>query len=443
MRSAMWASLGLAAGATLPFRLSAAAEGSATGKPAGPSVRPQPESNRRMAELLAKITREADPLRNPYRNHEQVVLLRALEAKTTDASELFRVRMRLAWQLLDSGLPDEALKEYDVIQRMMEEQRVPPGDRREADWLNFKAICCLKIGLNENCFPQHNADSCLFPIQGRGIYRLTRGSRAAIATLTELLEKYPSDLRALWDLNIAYMTLGEHPAKVPPQWLIDPKLFASDYDIKRFPDVAPALGLDIDDGAGGIVLEDFDNDGFLDLMVSAWGLNSQLRLFHNNGDGTFTERTEEAGLLGLTGSINMIHADYNNDGLMDVLVMRGAWLDTEGHYPLSLLRNNGDFTFTDVTEEAGLLRFHPVHSGVWFDYNSDGWLDLFLANESRRDDPNPCELFRNNGDGTFTECAAQHGLNFIAFFKGVTSADYNNDGRPALFLFQSFSPLLC
>ena len=431
VRSAVWTSLGLAAGASLPFGVSAQAAAPRAG---GAPARAQPESTRRMAALLAKITREADPLRNPYRNREQVALLRAMEAKTEDLAEVFRIRMRLAWQLLDAGMADEALEQYSVIQRMMEEQHVAPGDRREADWLTFKATCGLRIGENENCCAQHNADSCLFPIHGRGIHSLPRGSRLAIATLTELLEKYPGDLRARWMLNIAYMTLGEYPDKVPPRWLLEPKLFASDYDIKRFPDVAPDVGLDLDGLAGGVVLEDFDNDGFLDLMVSRWGVTSQLRLFRNNGDGTFTERTDEAGLVGLTGGLNMIQTDYNNDGLVDVLVLRGAWLGTEGHYPCSLLRNNGDFTFTDVTEEAGLLRLRPVHSAVWFDYNADGWLDLFLANESRRDDRNPCELFRNNGDGTFTECAAEHGLDLVGFFKGVASADYNNDGRPDLFL---------
>jgi hypothetical protein len=119
---------------------------------------------------------------------------------------------------------------------------------------------------------------------------------------------------------------------------------------------------------------------------------------------------------------------------MDVLVTRGAWMGTEGHYPCSLLRNNGDFTFTDVTEEAGLLRFAPTQAAAWFDYNNDGWLDLFLANESKGGDKNPCQLFRNNGDGTFTECAAENGVAFVGYFKGVVSADFNNDGRPDLYL---------
>ncbi|HEY5228313.1 MAG TPA: CRTAC1 family protein, partial [Opitutaceae bacterium] len=118
------------------------------------------------------------------------------------------------------------------------------------------------------------------------------------------------------------------------------------------------------------------------------------------------------------------------------------WMGTEGHYPCSLLRNNGDFTFTDVTEEAGLLRFHPTGTAVWFDYNNDGWVDLFIANESREGDRNACELYRNNGDGTFTECAAENGLDLVGFFKGVVSADFNNDGRPDLYLSRLDGPKL-
>ncbi len=402
----------------------------------------QPASTRRMVALLQKITRDADPLRNPFRSAEQAALLRAQEAKITDPMQRFTLRMRLAWQLLSAGDPEGALRENEAIQRMMDAGHVPPENRREPDWLEFQAICWLRIGEMENCLDGHNADSCLFPIRGGGVHQRPRGARGAVKVLTELLQKYPGELRARWLLNIAYMTLGEYPGAVPPHWLIDPQLFAAEYDIKHFPDVSGRVGLDVEGLAGGVVLEDFDNDGFLDVMVSAWGLNSQLRLFRNNGDGTFTERTEEAGLLGLTGGLNLIHCDYNNDGLMDVLVLRGAWLGTEGHYPCSLLRNNGDFTFTDVTEEAGLLRFRPTNSAVWFDYNNDGWLDLFIANESQGREENPCELFRNNGNGTFTECAAEHGVDFVGFFKGVASADFNNDGRPDLLLSRLEGPKL-
>src|SRR5205823_12247590 len=175
---------------------------------------------------------------------------------------------------------------------------------------------------------------------------------------------------------------------VPQKWRIPPQVFTSEYNLKRFHDIAGGLGLDLNQLSGGTTIEDFDNDGYLDIMVSSVGAGDQLRLFHNNGDGTFTDRTKEAGLIGETGGLNILQTDYNNDGFPDVLILRGAWFGSHGHWPLSLLRNNGDGTFTDVTEQAGLLRFHPTQTAVWFDYNGDGWLVLFVGYESRLDQTN-------------------------------------------------------
>jgi hypothetical protein len=426
VKLALSGAVGLGSGLAAPWRL--AADASAA------NPRPVPASNRKMAELLERITREADPLRNPFRNAESAYLLKSMLAAETDPKKALEIRMRLGWALLNAGDCAGALINYEAIMAAMDGLQVSAADRREPEWLTFKAMCYMRMGENDNCLGQHNAESCMFPVRGSGVHTLQRGSRGAVEVLTEILGKYPGDLRARWLLNIASMTLGEYPGQVPPQWLIDPSHFASDGDVGRFPDIAGRVGLDLAGLAGGVVLEDFDGDGFLDLMVSSWNLRGQLRLFHNNGDGTFTDRTEEAGLLGLTGGLNLIHADYNNDGHMDVLVLRGAWLGSEGHYPFSLLRNNGDFTFTDVTEEAGLLRFKPTGSAVWFDYNNDGWLDLFVANETKDGDRCPCELFRNNGDGTFTECAAENGVDFVGYFKAAVSADFNNDGRPDLYL---------
>ncbi len=138
-----------------------------------------------------------------------------------------------------------------------------------------------------------------------------------------------------------------------------------------------ALGL-----SGGVVIEDLDGDAALDIMISSWGLRDPLRVFLNDGDGRFDERTDSAGLEGLTGGLNLIHADYDNDGDADVLVLRGAWLGSQGAYPNSLLRNRGDGTFVDVTREAGLLSFHPTQTAAWADYDNDGLLDLFVGNES-------------------------------------------------------------
>jgi len=430
MRSALKGSLALALAAAWPARL--LADNSAS--PAPRSAGGPAESTRRMAALLQEINRKGDPMRNPFRNAERAKLLKIAAAQANDPLKKMTAKVQVAYELLLAGDTRGALEEVDSVDELLRANNLPADASLQQGMLSFRALCHMRTGELENCCANHNADSCIFPIRGMGIHTIQRGSRAAVGVLTELLGEFPSDLQARWLLNIAYMTLGEYPDKVPQRWVLGPDNFTSDYDIKHFTDVSSRVGLDIVGQAGGIALEDFDNDGFLDIMVSSWGLNSQLRYFHNNGDGTFTERTEQAGIMGEVGGLNLIACDYNNDGLMDVLVLRGAWLATEGHYPCSLLRNNGDGTFTDVTVEAGLLRFHSTQTAVWFDYNNDGWVDLFIGNESQKGDEYPCELFRNNGDGTFTECAAEHGLDVKRFVKGVASADFNNDGRPDLLI---------
>jgi hypothetical protein len=298
-----------------------------------------------------------------------------------------------------------------------------------------RAVALLRLGEQENCRINHNGESCLFPLSPAAYHTLPRGSRGALVLLQEHLTEFPDDLGARWLLNVAHMTLGEYPGQVPPRFLIPPKVLASEYSLPRFPDVAGALGLDVIDQAGGVIMDDFDNDGLLDLVVSAWGLRGQIRFFRNEGDGRFTERTREAGLEGLFGGLNLVQTDYNNDGWLDILVLRGGWMGKVGRMPKSLLRNNGDGTFTDVTEEAGLLSLHPSQTAVWLDYDSDGWIDLFVGNETTDGaDPDPCELFHNNRDGTFTDVAPEVGVNVTRFVKGVTSADYDNDGRPDLYL---------
>jgi hypothetical protein len=231
------------------------------------------------------------------------------------------------------------------------------------------------------------------------------------------------------------MTLGKHPHEVPDEWLIPAEHFEESISFNRFHDIAPQAGL-ADDMAlsGGSVTEDFNKNGFIDIMASSWGLSDQLQYFENTGEGTFIEKTEEAGLTGITGGLNLIHADYNNNGYPDVLVLRGAWLGEAGHHPNSLLRNNGDGTFSDVSESAGILSFRPTQTAVWADFNNNGWLDLFIGNESTPQDPHPSELYMNNQDGTFTNVTLQAGVSVNRYVKGVTAGDFNNNGFQDLYI---------
>ncbi len=399
-----------------------------------PPGNPAP-STVRMAQRLAEIRSTANPASAGYLSDR---LAEQLQGKLTNAStvsERFRLQFQLAIQQINSARPDAALNTFAAMERLVAESAGALDQRTQTELRLRKAMAFFRLGEQENCLATHNADSCVFPLRPKAFHLLPRGSRGAIALFSAHLAEHPKDLSTRWLLNLAHMTLGEYPDHVNPQYLIPPERFASEYELPRFLDVSDGLGIDANDLAGGCIVEDFDQDGFLDLVISAWDLQGQLRYFHNSGQGTFQERTSEAGLVGLVGSLNIQQTDYNNDGRPDIWALRGAWLGEGGRIPNSLLRNNGDGTFTDVTEEAGLLSLHPTQAARWFDYDGDGWLDLFIGNETsdpRR--PHRCELYHNNRDGTFTECARAAGINVTAFVKGVACADYDNDGRPDLYL---------
>jgi hypothetical protein len=388
----------------------------------------------RMAERLAKLAQTVDPMKSPFTSAERAQQLLPLVAAETDPARHAEGTYILGTALLNAGQNLEALARFNELDQTLPTQIPELYERNRFRLKVSEALCWMRIGELTNCLADHNPESCLAPIHGRGVHRFQEGSRKAMEILIEVLRQEPNNLKARWLLNIAAMTVGDYPDKVPAAWLVPPSAFASEYDIKRFPEVAGAVGLDPMKRSGGSVLEDFDGDGNLDVMSSSIGFTDQLLYFHNNGDGSFTDWTARAGLLGEVGGLNLIQADYNNDGFPDVLVLRGAWMGTDGHFPKSLLRNNGDGTFEDVTEAAGLLSLKPSQTAVWFDYDNDGWIDLFLGNESNPEDRNPCELFHNNGDGTFTECAVESGLAYVGFIKGACSADFNHDGRPDLYL---------
>jgi hypothetical protein len=117
------------------------------------------------------------------------------------------------------------------------------------------------------------------------------------------------------------MALGEHPDKVDPRFLITLDQFQSSaHDIGRFRDIGMATGVNRFAQAGGAIMEDFDNDGLLDLVTTSWSVKSPMAFYRNNGDGTFTDRTEEAGLAQQLGGLYCVQVDYNNDGWMDIYV---------------------------------------------------------------------------------------------------------------------------
>ena len=155
-----------------------------------------------------------------------------------------------------------------------------------------------------------------------------------------------------------------------------------------------------------------------------------MKFYKNMGDGSFSDQTETANLAGSVGGFNIQQADYDNDGDLDILVLRGAWLGEQGKVPNSLLQNDGSGKFKDVTFDAGLAANHyPTQTASWADYDNDGHLDLYIGNEHRPGGkPAPSQLFHNNADGTFTDVADKAGVRNMRFAKSVVWGDYDADG---------------
>ncbi len=235
-----------------------------------------------------------------------------------------------------------------------------------------------------------------------------------------------------------------------------PKLYHNNHD-GTFTDVTHKAGLDVEMYGIGVAVGDYDNDGYDDLFVTAYGQN---HLFHNNGNGTFTDVTQKAGLGGVKEfSTSAAWVDYDKDGKLDLVVgnyvqwtpetdlyctMDGkskSYCTPESYKGTSvrLWHNNGNGTFSDVTQKAGLGEPTSKTLGVAvLDYDNDGWPDLLFSNDTQ-----PNKLYHNNANGTFTEKAIIAGVAFsedgvARAGMGVDTADYDRSGNTSL-LISNFS----
>jgi len=231
-----------------------------------------------------------------------------------------------------------------------------------------------------------------------------------------------------------------------------PKLYRNNHD-GTFSDVTHKAGLDVEMYGIGVAVGDYDNDGYQDLFVTAYG---QSRLFHNNGNGTFTDVTQRAGLAGVKEfSTSAAFVDYDKDGRLDLVVgnyvqwspendlyctMDGknkSYCTPESYKGTSvrLWHNDGNGKFSDATQKAGLGEpTSKTLSVAVLDYDNDGWPDLLFSNDTQ-----PNKLYRNNGNGTFTEKAVVAGVAFsedgvARAGMGVDTFDYDRSGKTSLLI---------
>ena len=334
----------------------------------------------------------------------------------------------LGEEYLKLGDPESALKHMKAAYEMIVLQDLPLENQTEA--LFTLAITSMRLGEVENCINCQTSDSCIYPIQHDGIHQFRRGSEQAVAYFEELLRQQPDDLKVKWVLNIAQMTLGGYPQSVPQPYRIETTP-ASSATFPRFTNVSADRGVNHLSLSGGAIADDFDGDGFLDIVASSWNSSAPLQYFRNSGFGSFYNQSSNSGLDRLYGGLNILQADYDNDGDVDILVLRGAWHGEEGlSMPNSLLENDGTGRFRDVTFESQLGDAHfPTQTAAWADYDLDGHLDLYVGNEDY-----PSQLFRNNGDSTFTEVTKAAGVENRRYCKAVVWGDYDGDRYPDLYV---------
>ena len=387
------------------------ASGAAPVAPVPPDASRVDPSTREMGRLLAELASKVDPRQMPFQVDDRRAEMLAEDlAWPRPIIERLQLRFSYASALLSAGRTTDSLAAIDALK----EDAIKNAPDRWALDHNvvelLRATAYMRLGEELNCHLSNNRDSCLFPIRGEGVHQKREGATRAIEVLKGILDEDPDNLQARWLLNVASMTLGSYPGGVSRRDLIPPEVFASEYPLPAFENVAKQVGVDVYGLAGGAILDDFDNDGRLDLDGVPFGLRGPDAVLPEPGRRHVRGPHGAGRPRGRDG-----RPEHDPGRLRQRRLRRRRWCCAAAgwapsvRFPFSLLRNKGDGTFTDVTKAAGLLaHLAPTQTATWLDYDGDGWLDLFVGNETRAggfEEPSPCELFHNNRDGTFTNVA--------------------------------------
>ena len=307
-----------------------------------------------------------------------------------------------------------------------------------AAWLRLRLEALVKQAEDQNCFLNHTASSCILPFDDGGVHANADPARRAGDLAREMLDRDPEDAVARWILNVMRMASRDHPEGVALADRLPEKLLRPTPNVPVWKNRSLDLGLSEFDLAGGAIMDDFDGDGLLDLLSSTADPCDHFKAYRNDGQGGFEDVSAAWGLSTQYGGLNVVHADYDGDGALDLLILRGAWHHEFGRVRNSLLRNElagPAGRFVDVTASSGLGGSdYPTQAASFADYDLDGDLDLYIGNEAFGPRRFPSQLFRNNGKGRFTDVTTAAGVSNLRMAKGVAWGDYDDDGDPDLYV---------
>lgn len=294
----------------------------------------------------------------------------------------------------------------------------------------------LRLGEVTNCLGNHNRDSCVFPLTENARHKDQSGSKAAIKSFEEFLKRHPESSHAKWLLNVAHMTLGTYPEKLTKEQRLPDSFVTSKFRTNLFEEVSISHGLAKKGRAGGAYADDLDQDGFADIVFTDRDDCAPTFFFRSNGRDGFEDVSVQSGLADQKVVTAVFPTDFDNDGLIDLYLTRGAWdrVDANPFYKIplynTLMKNLGGGKFKDVTVEVGLrTERNTAVSANWVDFDGNGWVDVFVCNESRE-----AELFLNE-KGKFRLATAGSGISTAGVMcKSSAVTDVNGDGLPDLFL---------